>query len=364
MALTNYWWLMIWLFIGGVITAAFPKRQERLGGKTVERWRVLPAIVLVIPYIIWAGFRESIGDTGAYRRGFLALSGSLADIPEVLLGDTKDPGFTVVMILIKTVFGNDDTIFFLSIAIFQLLCISLTFRKYSVDYWTSMFLFVASTDYWSWMMNGMRQFIAVVAIFACLKWLTEKKYVPLIAVISLISLIHGTAILMLVIVFIVQGEAWNRKTILMLFATMFVIVFIDRFTPILNDLLQSTQYGDMMTNGIWDADDGTNILRVAVYSVPAILSLVGLKHIRAANDPVINICVNCSIVTMALYLVSAVTSGVYIGRLPIYTTLHGYIAMPWLIDHVFTRDSAKILKGFMILLYLAFFYYQMFVAWG
>ena len=110
--------------------------------------------------------------------------------------------------------------------------------------------------------------------------------------------------------------------------------------------------------------DGTNIIRVLVYSVPALLSLLGLNQVRAANSPIINLSVNCSIVTMALYLVSMVTSGIYIGRLPIYTTLQGYIAVPWLIENIFTKESAKIIRILMIGSFCMFFYYQMFIAWN
>lgn len=364
MTLTNYWWLLIWLFAGGAIMRVFPKKQERLGGKTVERWNVLPAILMVLPYIIWAGFRHDyFGDTALYRRIFFQTSADISQIPGVFSSDAKDPGFTVFQILMKSFLGNQDELFFLIIAAFQLTCIVLTFRKYSDDFWTSIFLFVVSTDYLSWMHNGMRQFIAVAAIFAGLELLVKKKYIPLVALILLASTIHGSALLMLPVIYVVQGKAWNRKTVLMLLATMVVIVFIDRFTPILNDLLQETQYDDIMTNEIWLSDDGTNIIRVAVYSVPALLSLFGLKYVRAANNPVINICVNCSIVTMALYLVASVSSGIYVGRLPIYTTLMGYIALPWLIDHIFNRESARLVRIVMYAAYLLFFYYQMHFTW-
>ena len=66
---------------------------------------------------------------------------------------------------------------------------------------------------------------------------------------------------------------------------------------------------------------------------------------------------------MALYLLASVSSGIYIGRLPIYTTLVGYIAVPWLIDHMFTIRSAQLIKFAMIGAYLIFFYYQMHVIW-
>ena len=114
----------------------------------------------------------------------------------------------------------------------------------------------------------------------------------------------------------------------------------------------------MMTNSIWAKDDGTNIIRVLVYSVPALFSLAGLRYVRSANNPVINVCVNCSIVTMALYLVSSVSSGIYIGRLPIYTTLQGYIVLPWIIDRMFEPRSARLIRIIMVLMFCVFFYFQ------
>jgi hypothetical protein len=168
---------------------------------------------------------------------------------------------------------------------------------------------------------------------------------------------------MIPIIFIVQGKPWNFKTILLMLATVIIVLFVDRFTPILSSLLADTQYNDVMTNEIWTNDDGTNIIRVLVYSVPMIFALMGKKYIDYANNPALNICVNCSIVTAALYAVSAVTSGIYIGRLPIYTTLMGYMSLPWLINHMFTRESARLVNAVMVVLYVAFYYYQRYLAW-
>ena len=63
MELTNYWWLLIWIFFGGFLMSRLPKQTEVVNGKEVERWSWLAAVLLVIPYIIWAGFRGNIGDS-------------------------------------------------------------------------------------------------------------------------------------------------------------------------------------------------------------------------------------------------------------------------------------------------------------
>lgn len=66
MTLTNYWWLLIWLFVGGAFLVYFiPKRQEVVLGNREERWSVPAALILVIPYIVAAALRTDamVGDS-------------------------------------------------------------------------------------------------------------------------------------------------------------------------------------------------------------------------------------------------------------------------------------------------------------
>ncbi len=64
MTLTNYWWLLIWMFTGAAFFAVFmPKREEIVLGKKEMRWTPLAAVLAVLPYIIWAGFRGDVADS-------------------------------------------------------------------------------------------------------------------------------------------------------------------------------------------------------------------------------------------------------------------------------------------------------------
>ena len=99
--------------------------------------------------------------------------------------------------------------------------------------------------------------------------------------------------------------------------------------------------------------------------MPTILALLGRKYIKFANDKVVNICVNASIVSSALALLSMGTSGIFIGRLPIYCSLYSNgILLPWEINAFFTEKSAHMVKVIVVLCYTAFFYYQMHFTWG
>ena len=360
---TSYWLLLIWLFGAGLILHLFPKKQELVCGSMQERWYFFSAMLLVIPYILWAGYRTGGADTKAYRRGFLAASSSLLDIPGILFSDGKDPGFEALMTLAKSVGISSYQHFFLLIAVLQMVCMVYTFRKYSHNFWLSIFLFVASADYISWMQNGMRQFIAVCITFAAFDLMVQRKYIRFALVVLIAMQIHGSAAIMLPLAYVMSGKALNHKTILIIVCAVLCIPFIDQFTPILENMMSDTQYSDIMTNEVWTTDDGTNVIRVAVYSAPALVVLFGRRYVINSNDPAINQCINASIITMAIYLVSMVTSGIYVGRLPIYTTLHGYMILPWAIDQMFEENSARLVKLLMIVCYLGFFYYQMGIAW-
>ena len=367
MTLTNYWWLLVWLFTGGAFLAwFFPKRKELVYGKVEERWEILPAIILVVPYIIWAGFRtDGFGDTGVYRTNFLDAPSQLGQLPEYLETITKDKGFAVLTVLLKTIIGNSDIAFFLIIAAFQMICLAIIYRKYSCNYWVSIFLFVASTDYMSWLHNGVRQFMAITIIMAATPLLLKKKYVPLIAIILLASTFHASALIMIPIVFIVQGKAWNTKTLLCIVACICALLFVDRFTDILDSALSNTQYSNMVTDWQEWQDDGTNPIRVLVYSIPMILSIVGRKQMRENSNPMIDIMQNFSILTFGTALVSMGTSGIFLSRLISYSSVYSIsILLPWEIEHIFTKESSRLMKLAMVLGYIVFFYYQMHLTWG
>lgn len=366
MVISNYWWLPIWIMTGGLLISILsPKEWIAVVGKSEDRYSVISAVAIFFPYFLWAACRnDTIGDTWNYRAQFLEAPAALSEAWMFIAESAKDKGFSVLIVAIKSIFGNSDLLFFLLIAAFQAICIIIVYRKYSCDYWSSIFLFIVSTDYISWMHNGMRQFIAVAGIFACTSLMIKRKYIALIIAILLLSTIHGSALIMLPIVFIAQGKAWNKRTILFIVVIVTTLAFIDQFTSVMDVLISDTQYENMMTSEIWTGDDGTNIIRVFVYSIPALLSLFGRRYIAYENDPVVNLSCNMSIISAAIYLLSSVTSGIYIGRLPIYCSLYSYILLPWLLRNMFTKSSQRILYVAMIGAYIVFFYYQMHYAWG
>jgi transmembrane protein EpsG len=114
MILTNYWWMLIWILGGGVLAIFVPKQQELVNGKKVERWTMPAALILILPYILWAGFRsDNFGDTGAYQRAFRECASSFGKIGNYLSTVTKDKGFYLLMALEKSILGDSYTSYYL-----------------------------------------------------------------------------------------------------------------------------------------------------------------------------------------------------------------------------------------------------------
>ena len=359
------WYLFVLIF--GVGLFANITRQTytvNSFGQREQRYGWLPVLIILVPLIYLAGIRDDMGfgDTSVYRMGFHELPSSLSGLTEYFTDDSKDKGFTVFSVIIKSIIGNRDVLYFLIIAAICLTCVFYVYKKYSCNFIMTVFLFVASADYIQWTYNGIRQFMAVSLIFACTGFLLKRKYAPVIAVILIASTIHASALIMLPIVFIVQGKPFNKRTVLFLFAMLMAIAFIDQFTNIITNIMENTQYSGEVDQFL--STEGTSIQRVLVYSIPAFIALLFRKRIEVADNQLINMASNLSIATLGLMFLSAFSSGLFLGRLGIYTSLINYILLPWEIENIFTKSSARLIYVVMIICYLAFYYYQVVITWG
>lgn len=357
--MSNYYLILVWVAVAWMIGLCTKvQRTEYVCGEKVQRYYPLWAFLIYLPLVIWSGFRGYVGDTGAYMEMFREIPSGLRNISSYMDTIEKDKGFYLFSAVIKDLIGDNVNVYFIILALIQVALLIKVYRKYSSNYIVTFFLFVASTDYISWMFNGIRQFTAVTITFFAFEYILKKKYVPAVLIVLFAALFHGSALLVLPFIFIAQGQAWNKKTILFIIAVIVAVMFIGEFTDILDTLLAETQYKNVVSDWQEFQDDGTNIIRVLVYAIPSILSLVGLRFIKYADDPVINLCTNMSIASVGFYVVSMFTSGIFIGRLPIYFSLYSYILLPWEIEHMFSEKSVKLVYLAMIAGYLGFYLYS------
>lgn len=356
------WYLFVLLIVVAVLASTTNQTYiVNVNGYREKRYRWIAVLMIAIPLIYLAGTRANIGDTGAYRSAFLSMVPSWNGLMEIISSDSKDKGFSIITLLMKVVIGNHDMIYFTIIAAVCLMCVIYIYKKYSCNFIMSIFLFIASSDYIQWNYNGMRQFIAVSIAFAATDWLLEKKYFQYFFLILFLSTIHASALIMIPISFIVQGRGWNFKTVLLILGSFVAINYSDLTIGIIADFMMDTQYSSEI--GQFLETEGTNILRVLVFCIPPVCALLFRKWIDRANSKLLNLSTNMAIASMGAYIVSSATSGIFVGRIPIYFSLYNYILLPWIVENVFEKRSQKIVYAVIILCYLIFYYYQMTVAW-
>ena len=334
-------------------------------GKKEERETWWFAILVFIPLIWFATNRGYIGDTGNYIESFKSMPNSFSELLSYYQSLSKDKWFYACEALIHIAISKNYKVCFFFIAVFQSFSLMKTYRKYAISFLMAIFIFLSCGDYVSWMFNGTRQFVAVCICLLATPWMIERKYIPSIIVVFIASRFHGSALLMIPIFLVCIGSPWNSRTLLVLMGVLLAITFVSQFTTWLDAALDDTQYTNVVTD--WQSwnDDGTNPIRVFVYSIPMILSIVGLRYIKDANDKVINFCTNMSIVTFGLYLISMVTSGIFIGRLPIYASLYSNgILLPWELENMFNEKSSRYMKAVAIAGFTLLYLYQMHFQWN
>lgn len=356
-----YIFIPIWIGIMAFVAASNQNLTKKriVSGAEINQTNIIFAIITFLPIFFTVSMGDIIGDVWNYIEGYKRLSSSFADID----WSAKGPGFTFIEVIIKRIFGNNADAFRIMIALIQSIPIVFIFRYYSSNYIMSMYLFVATAFYVGWMMNGLRQFTAAAIIFAATPLLVKKKYVPLIIVILLASTIHNTALIMLPVIFIVQGQAWNKMTVLFIIAAIIAMYVFGNNTSLFDSAIESAGLDYSITAAQESGDTGTSFFRVLVNMVPMIIALIYRKKIDT-NNKFINICVNMSVITSGLYLVSMVTSGILIGRLPGYTTLYNMILLPYLVKNVFDEHDSKIVSIAMVVLYIIYYWYQMHISNG
>lgn len=305
---------------------------------------------LVFAYIVfWAGMRKHYVDTGAYIFSFN--NASWSDLSNLDFSFNSGWGFNILEVLFRKCISSNSQIWLMFLAAVSGALVAITFYKYSENYFYSVFLFLATTDF-VWMMNGIRQFLVVAILFAATPLIEKNKWFKYFFLVLFCSAIHGTALIMIPIYFFVKCKPWKPQVIVLFGCILFVLFFTSSFTNLLENILKETKYDNISEQ--FSQDDGVNPLRTLLFCITTFLSYVARKRLPQ-NDLKINIFTNMSLITSGFYLIAMPTSGILFGRLPIYTQLYQYLLLPYVINNFFDRKTKIIIYLISIVLFLLYF---------
>lgn len=325
-------------------------------GKT-EQYRSIGLVMALLTFALlafFAGNRTAIHDTQEYQYHYdLFYTGDLNEITNIINGTKEAKGslFYIYLILFKHFTGGTYNDWFLSIAIIQCVSFAIFFYKYSVNFTYSVFLFCTTSGF-IWMVNGMRQLLAVSLVLFFTDWIFKRKTIPFIIVIVIAYFIHSASLLWLPVYFLINFKPWSIKFNVSVLLLGVALIFYSR-----SSYLSGTEYSYLTE----DVNAGINPLRVAVYFIPAIFAFVKRKELEDKKSDYVNTLVNLSVVTAMCYLVGYFSNGV-VARIAAYFTPFTFILLPLMIKEVFDESMGKTITLVSVIGYLFYFWFEMYIA--
>lgn len=314
-----------------------------------------PYVVIAMGYIImWAGLRNGYVDTAQYIINFENAPDSLNEAINIFSEEGKDKGFKFIEIVFKTFISQDFHCWLFFIALASGIPLMLAYRNHSKDYLYSIFLFITSTTV-LWMFNGIRQFLVASILFGFGFLIAKRRLLPFILVLFICSFLHGSCLILLPVYFFVTDKPFGLKMLLFILGVLFIGFFIGLAMDTMETVLENTQYQGNLEE--MEENKGVNPLRFLFSTIPPLLALIQRKKIAILNDKYLNMCVNMSTISAGFYFIAMLTSGIMVGRIPIYFCLYDYILLPYLFIRIYPRYKNLLYIGVSIL-FLIFYWYS------
>lgn len=311
--------------------------------------------ILSVAMILFCGLRTGYNDTGTYQYIYNSIPHNtdiMRGVNWLKLGE--NPGFTFTNnVLVRLGFSTQSYLMF-----YAVITVGLNlwfFRKYSRNFPVSIFLFVAYAGY-IFTLAAIKQCVAMALCLLATDRAFRKQWIPFVFWVLVASTYHPYALMYLIVPFL-MFRPWSGRTYLMLLV--FAVVGV-AMQSLLGTVLSIT---DMLGEN-YDASsfsgEGINPFRLAVTSVPVLVSFVTRQVILQEDDPEQNLMLNLTILNAEIMFIALFGTANYFGRLANYFLPFQAVSLPWLFTHFEPRSKRFITSVAMVCYGLYLVYSQMF----
>ena len=333
--------------------------SEWTGGRPLKgrpvRWNIWLVLMTVV-MTMFSGLRTGYNDTAAYISGFLnadSVSEFLASPDN--LNILHNPLFYFVTSVFRGLTDNYH-IYLMAFAVLNTVLFVRFLRRYATEGNFAFTVYIYFTiGVFTFSMAALKQITASALLTLAIPALVEKKWVRYFAIVIVAGLIHTYAFIFLFLPFL-TGKPWGWKSILLLLATVWVML---TFESTIGSVLE---YADSMGKHVaeFEVFDGNqmNPFRVAVFAVVPADAWIFRRYLEPELDREKCIMLNMSIISLMFMLLASMNGANMFGRLARYFVLGSVVALPWIIDSVFNKRSARLLKNIAAICYFAFFLYD------
>lgn len=352
-----YWGTVILMYLSEV---CFPVRipsRELQCGRHHFVWKKSDVFLIII--IFWLSafsfLRTNYNDTVNYIYDFL----NLTDPLDVFLAENNllDLGGCPLFYFYQTLaheFTDNYHIFFMFPALLSNIAVIKLIKRYSVSPAFSVLIFFSVGTYVMYI-AAMKQSIAVSILLFALPYALDGKNVQYYLLVILAMLFHTHAFVFLVVPFFME-KPWGKVTWFLLATVLFaMLTYNATFGTFMNIALG---WGINVVD--WEVFDGHSIhpIRVVLYWIPVIMTLCFRDRLFYNSSREQNLFANLSIGAAFILTIGLVQGANLFARMAAYYEIAVCISLPWMIQKLFTKQSAKLVTVFAGILYFAYFLYE------
>ena len=347
---------LILVMVASVFLAACAEWNSgpSLGGKAVH-WDIF-LILMTTVMTLFSGLRTGYNDTAAYISGFQnaeSISAFLSDPDN--LNVLHNPLFYFITTVFRSLTSNYH-FYLMAFALFNTILFVRFLRRYSSEnnFAFTVFLYFA-IGIFTFSMAALKQITASAILTLAIPALIDKKWLRYFILVLIAGLIHTYAFIFLFLP-LMTGKPWGWKSIVLLLGTISVML---TFESTIGSLLE---YADSMGKHVaeYEVFDGNqmNLFRVAVFAVVPVATFLFHKYLEPYLTREKCIMLNMSIISLMFMLLASINGANMFGRLARYFVLGTVITFTWIINQVFNKYSAQLLKLAAVLCFFAFFLYD------
>lgn len=351
-----YWGCVFLMYLSQLYYPVETRLDGRQSGARNFMWRRADLfMVIVIAWMTCFSFlRTHYNDTWTYRVHF-ADAESLAEYfaSGTIWKWTSNPLSVLYRNLIREL-TEDYHIYFFFPAFLSSFAVVKLCKRYSPSPAFSILLFFSLGTY-AMYMAALKQCIAIFFVLMALPYAVEKKYGKFYLLVFLAVLFHTHAFMFAIIPFLL-GKPWGKVTWILLAATLFAMATYDDTLGAFMTYAQSL--GALVDEGELFDGHSINVLRVLVYWIPALFALIFRRRLFSNSTHMENVLVNMSIVSAFILTIGLVQAANLFARMAGYFEVATIIALPWMIEKLFTKQSARWVKCCASALYFIYFWYE------
>lgn len=342
------------IILGISLVLAYCSERKILNISVSNHFTVdLALTAMIVMLSLFCGLRTAYNDTYTYIGLFNnapTLEEYWADSPNLF----GNPLYYWFQSFFHHHISDNYHLFLVIIAFYTITSFILFIRRYSENFVFSILLFFTLGLYLS-NFAATKQCIAMATLTYAVPKLLDKKYVQFALIVFIAALWHAYAIMFMILP-IFTSRPWSLPIYITIALVIFVLSTFE--TTISSFLERAEDIGKEISEEEVFETASINLFRLAVFGVPPLLSFLFKGMVNHGISQRKSLMVNMSILSFLIMCLGLASAGNLFGRSAIYFEIGTIVCLPWIINKLFIKNSARQVFQIASVCYLAFFLYD------